>query len=97
MASFLFQFDYADPHAAQLVDTELVSRAIFDHLEHDEYKAATGHGPPTETLRVWKEPSLLQRPAGLNPIQLVLVGMLAGLLGGIVLAASLRSRHKALA
>jgi uncharacterized protein involved in exopolysaccharide biosynthesis len=44
-------------------------------------------------LRVEREPSLPEKPSGLNRMQLVTIGLFAGLLGGLILATILGSRH----
>jgi len=80
--NFVVQFDYSDPHVAQKVTAELVSRVMVANLD-----AATH-----STLRVPDYPSLPLTPAGLNRTELVAGGLLVGLAGGLILASVVRPR-----
>ena len=85
--SFVLKFDYPDPKVAQQVNEELVSRLVRSNL------LAAVQSQSHTTLRVEHEPSLPQKPSGLNRIQLAIIGLFAGLLGGLILATILRSHH----
>jgi hypothetical protein len=92
-ASFALQFEYSDPHAAQKVESELVSRFIRQNLVLRIAAASNAHSQSAETIRVEDEPSLPQKPAGLNRIQLSAIGLITGLLCGLILTIILGSRH----
>jgi Chain length determinant protein len=94
---FVIQFDYSDPHIAQRVNGELVSRFIQQALFASE-RSATAGGPQFHArFRVANEPTLPQKPTGLSRIQLGAIGLFTGLLGSLILAAVLRSRRNAVA
>jgi uncharacterized protein involved in exopolysaccharide biosynthesis len=86
--SFVLQFDSPDPKVAQQVNEELVSRLV-----RANFLAAVKSQSHLTMLRVEHEPSLPQKPSGLNRIRLATIGLFAGLLGGLILAAILGSRH----
>ncbi len=90
---FAVYFAYSDPHLAQQVENELVTRFVRENLMLMMNSAAAGHPISGETIRVKNEASLPQKPAGWNPIQKTTTGLLTGLLCGLILAATLRSRN----
>jgi hypothetical protein len=94
---FTVYFAYSDPHLAQQVENELVSRFVRENLSLMMNSAAAGHPPSAETIRVKNEASLPQKPAGWTPIQKTTTGLLTGLLCGLILVTTLRSRIKAIA
>jgi hypothetical protein len=85
--NFVVQFDYSDPHVAQKVTAELVSRVIEANFD------AAIHSHTHSTLRVPDYPSLPLTPAGLNRAELVAVGLFVGLAGGLILASVVRPRR----
>jgi uncharacterized protein involved in exopolysaccharide biosynthesis len=92
-AGFIIQFAYSDPHLAQQVEDELVSRLVTQNLLIQENATSEGHPLPSQIIRVEDAPSLPQRPAGWNRIQKTTTGLLTGLLCGLILATTLRSRN----
>ncbi len=95
-AGFIIQFAYPDPHLAQQVESELIARFVQQNLSNHMNAASAGHPLPSETVRIVNEPSLPQKPAGWSPIQKTTTGLLTGLLCGLILAATLRSRNNAI-
>jgi uncharacterized protein involved in exopolysaccharide biosynthesis len=91
-ANFIMQFAYSDPHLAQQVESELISRFVTQNLLIQKNAASAGHPLPPKIIRVENEPSLPQKPAGWTPIQKTTTGLLTGLLCGLILATTLRSR-----
>jgi hypothetical protein len=90
---FSVYFAYSDPHLAQQVESELVSRFVTENLLLAENAAAAGHPLPSEIVRIVNEPSLPQKPAGWSPIQKTTTGLLTGLLCGLILATTFKSRN----
>lgn len=93
-AGFIIQFAYSDPHLAQQVESQLVTRFVSQNLSNHINAEAAGHPLPSETVRIVSAPSLPQKPAGWTQIQKTTTGLLAGLLCGLILATTLRSRNK---
>jgi hypothetical protein len=92
-AGFIIQFAYSDPHLAQQVESELVTRFVSQNLSNHIDAEAAGHPLPSETVRIVNEASLPQKPTGWNLIQKTTTGLLTGLLCGLILATTLRSRN----
>jgi uncharacterized protein involved in exopolysaccharide biosynthesis len=91
--AFVVEFGYPDPHLAQQVTADLMSRFIEASLrEHalDHLKPHFGRLEPLDVA------SLPTHPSGRNEAMLVAaaVGLFAGLLAGLALALVIRSRRR---
>lgn len=88
--TFIIQFDYPDPHVAQQVDSELISRFLESHVEMT-MTAPLNHW--RSTFHVLDPPSLPQAPAGPNRTRFAAVGLLAGILFGLAIAIAAGTRR----
>jgi hypothetical protein len=98
---FALQFRYADPHTAQSVDSELTSLFMTGNLRSKE--AAASDQLQSGLLRVQPQsglvfvvndpPALPQKPSFPNRRLFGASGLLAGLTGGLMLAAIARARR----
>ena len=86
--TFIVQFDYPDPHVAQQVDSELISRFLESHAT-----MANPLNDSRSTFRVLDPPSLPQGPAGPNRTRFAAVGLFTGILCGVMLAIAARTRR----
>lgn len=88
--TFIIQFDYPDPHVAQQVDSELISR-FMESIARSGESAAETH--PLQdlrfTLRELDPPSF----AGPNRTRFAAVGLLTGIFCGVMLALVARARR----
>jgi hypothetical protein len=91
-SAFALQFSYPDPHVAQQVNTELVSKIVALHLRARMNRSST---PPArhETLRVEHTASLPLGPSSPKRGVFGAGGLFAGIAGGLMFAA-VRRRHR---
>lgn len=90
---FALYFSYSDPHVAQKVDAELVSRMLVANLRSSADSAAAGHPQPGMVFSVLNAASLPQKPTFPKRSLFGVGGLLAGLAAGLMLAAIIRSRR----
>lgn len=93
------QFDYTDPHVAQQVDLDLVNELLFGTPSHG-FAWIGGANPvlhSRDTFIAYQRSgaSLPNKPNGPGRIELSIIGLLAGLLGGMITAAILGSHPSA--
>ena len=93
MPGFVIMFDYPDPRVAQKANGELVSRFITATLKQTIDSASAGLPQPKLTFKWDAEPSLPQKPIFPKRSFFGAMGLLAGLIGGLMLAMIARFRH----
>jgi uncharacterized protein involved in exopolysaccharide biosynthesis len=84
-SAFTVEFEYPDPHVAQMVDATLLSMLVRANLRLGE-SAAAGHPRPPENIWLMNAPSLPQVPSSPKRGPFAAGGLLAGLVGGVVVA-----------
>jgi hypothetical protein len=93
------RFEYSDPQVAQQINGILVSHAINTTLRSMlAARSESGTAPGlkyAQTFRIENPASLPQLPTGLSRAEQSAVGLLAGLLGGFILALAIGSRYDA--
>lgn len=87
------EFSYDDPHVAQNVDQDLVSRWVLADLVQRRDLAAAGNPPHPTVFRILRA-TLPQKPTFPNRKVFGAGGLLAGLAVGLTLAALARFRQK---
>jgi hypothetical protein len=85
-AAFVLRFDYPDPIAAQRVDQELVSGLVGANLRATLSDAA-GASRPRMTFSVRYAANLPETPFSPDRREFSAAGLIAGLLGGLIVAA----------
>jgi hypothetical protein len=96
-ANIAVEFDYPDPRTAQRVDERLVGELLFGHPgQQGLFIGGTNpSGRSSEALNAYLRSGagLPRKPVGLDRTQLGAVGLLAGLVGGLMLALAVNSRQ----
>jgi capsular polysaccharide biosynthesis protein len=90
---FAIDFVYSDPHLAQLVEGDLVSRFVEANLSRRENSASADRPQPGEVFRVADAPDLPNSPTFPKRGVFALGGLAAGLLFGLILATIIGPRH----
>jgi len=85
-SAFVAQFIYPDPRVAQRVDRELVSELIAANLRTAINDPTRASRSPL-TLAVWDPADLPQKPHFPNRAEFGASGLIAGLLGGLIVVA----------
>jgi hypothetical protein len=85
-SSFTLEFDYPDPHIAQRVTEDLVSRVMMASLRAAQLSQSRS------VIRLDDDASFPSKPAGAKRMRLATEGLLVGLVGGLILAGTVRSR-----
>jgi hypothetical protein len=83
-------FNYPDPHVAQRVLNELVSRLITGNLHFRSEAAQAGSQRVGMVFVIQGPPTLADQPAFPRRSRFGAAGLLAGLAGGLVLAGAIR-------
>jgi uncharacterized protein involved in exopolysaccharide biosynthesis len=82
--TFAIQFDYPDPHVAQRIDEELLTRLIEANLHAQPDSHTTFYVPAPPSLPVW--------PAAPSRTRFAAIGLCAGLFAGLALVGVIKSR-----
>lgn len=95
-SAFTVEFEYPDPHVAQMVDGSLISLLTAANLRF--WQSAAAPGPPklVENIMVMDAPTLPEKPNRLGRTGFGTVGALGGLVTGLIAAAVLGSRQRAI-
>jgi capsular polysaccharide biosynthesis protein len=95
-AVFILQFAYSDPNIAQQVGIELATHFGNQNLLIATNAATIGHPLPTQTISIVNSTGFQGTPIDWSKTRKTVIGFITGLLCGLILAATLKSRNSAI-